>query len=514
MAATGTEGLGLPTTVFDFTGIAKEGADIDERRLLRDERFKKNNAHLYETPDDTGIRDVDKPYIDDMVEKTMEMNAKASRTKKYEDIQAAKNQQAVTAKRIAESRASRERYTKRTDEIRETEEYARNSEMYKRFDETWMQETAMSHENNGEIGEALVYREPVFYEQPKENLMYWVERNASDIIRGAVESEGIKVSREDGTGYGEQWRGLNRETQMKFINASYESGMKTTNFRKAIEYNVMAQMYGTVDLTAPQVNAFNETRDAATQFRAEMNARGVKYEDLASLPEYEGNPTALRQAQELFTFNETVDAMGRQVYAEQMFINTEVGEQTSKTIDQTPAGGAGGGDEPDYAVDHARGMNLKSLIGVSPDTFGGKDAPRVDAAFKANASHNAATGYCSREDSKQALSGSGSLKMVVDGIISQVKYGTDGKPVLDSKGNPVMQRFSVVYKPSENILKKIDAGADVNQYLDQMDAFLVPLDEVQGHIGENELKVMIQKADGQAIYSHNPKTIPQGQYGN
>ena len=71
--ANGTTGLGQDTTVFDFTKLGQTGLFMDEARRQRKQQFVKDNATLYESIDTQGIRDVDKPYINEQVENAMEI---------------------------------------------------------------------------------------------------------------------------------------------------------------------------------------------------------------------------------------------------------------------------------------------------------------------------------------------------------------------------------------------------------------------------------------------------------
>ena len=69
--ANGTAGLGQDTTVFDFSRIGQTGLMMDEAKRQRKAQFVKDNADLYSSIDDSGIREVDMPYINEQVENAM-----------------------------------------------------------------------------------------------------------------------------------------------------------------------------------------------------------------------------------------------------------------------------------------------------------------------------------------------------------------------------------------------------------------------------------------------------------
>ena len=71
--AQGTAGLGQDSTVFDFSNIGRQGLMLDEVKYQANARFKKDNIDLYNDIDDSFIRDVDAPFLNQQVEEYMKL---------------------------------------------------------------------------------------------------------------------------------------------------------------------------------------------------------------------------------------------------------------------------------------------------------------------------------------------------------------------------------------------------------------------------------------------------------
>lgn len=504
--ATGTEGLGLPSTVFDFSGIAEKGLEMEQLRQKKREQFAKDNAFLYDTPDTTLIRDVDSPFINEQAEKAMELNTRAVQTKRPEDIQAARNQMALVSRTVAESRLSRQSYEKAWAEIVKTPEYKRDATMFDRYNQAWAEQTAMTSENKGKVGEALVYQQPVFYEQPEKNLTYFVEQHASDVIRGASESTDTGVSRADGTGWKKGWKGLDQVTRNQMISDSYDANMaKDTEFQQAMEHQVMARYFGTTDLQVNQVARFNEMKEYGDALRQ----KGYEsVEDLRNDSNFANNPRALRMAEEAFTLEAKIDEMGRAIYSEAMRLNTEVGEQTSSFIDQTPTADGDGGSDRQVAIN--RGKDITGLLGSSFSLAQVQDAQGNminDMPKRLNeriAQDGSALGWSSAPNLSKKGIGTGSQGIITGGLISS----------RDKNGN--VEYYVVEYKPSKDAWSKLEASDDIQSWLAQTDARIVPLSEARGRILEKDLELMKQKSDNESLSLQNenkPKEVAQGRYG-
>ena len=93
-------------------------------------------------------------------------------------------------------------------------------------------------------------------------------------------------------------------------------------------------------------------------------------------------------------------------------------------------------------------------------------------------------GYSSTPDMKVFKSGTGSEAVVAGGIVASK---VDGKT----------QYYVVEYKPSPDILAKLDRGEDVSGLLQKTDANLVPLQKSRSRIPQNALALMKAQADAQ-----------------
>ena len=125
-----TAGLGQGTQVFDFTSIGKQGLMLDDRKEAKEQAFYERNKNLYDPMTADGIRDVDAPYINQELERAMELSAIATQTKDPADIQAAKKARVKVASMTQESVEARNSAFKTMAEVRKSPEYSRDKDRF------------------------------------------------------------------------------------------------------------------------------------------------------------------------------------------------------------------------------------------------------------------------------------------------------------------------------------------------------------------------------------------------
>lgn len=494
--ATGTEGLGLSSTVFDFSGISKDEAQMEEVRRNRARQFKSDNQHLYATPDTSMVRDVDRTYLASQTEYATRLNAKAIQTKNPEDIEAARSQMAKVSSQVAVSMASRKSYEEGITKEKTTEAYGRNPKLFDEHGSKWHTETAMTDANGGNIGEAAVYMSPIFYAGPKENLEDIIKVNADVVKTAALESAATGVTNADGTGFTKSKAGINKETQASEIEKSYVNSMRNPDFVNAIDARIMANYFGTTDLTTAHVSKFNEMRDGSAKIGMEY----ASIEELRKDPRFNGDPRALLKAEELYKFNTERDTYGKKYYVDAMMAATSVGDKTTKTTDNAPNVGSGGGigsiagDYPQAQSQPQSGGKDKSsklvdVTGVGWGAFGtdAKGNPTFSRASKEFRSTWLAQGttsaYVGMPKGKQAVIGSGTNRVVVDGVIAL--KDVNGKETL----------WSITYTIAPDIAKKLNnlesGSTEWNDLLTKTEANLVPFSQVQALMTKDERVAMV-----------------------
>lgn len=470
----GTAGLGQGTQVFDFTGIGRQGLMLDDRKEAKEQAAFERNKDLYDPLSADGIRDVDAPYINAELESAMELSAKAAQTNDPADIQAARNARARVSSMTAESVAARNSAFETMADVRKSAEYQRDPARFERHLREQQSSTAMTTDNAGKVGEGIIFQAPTFYNLDK-GLTDFVDKDSQTILRGSYESDAFGKTDATGASESSSKAAVNVQKREELITSNYKSQMiSNPDFKNAVEAQVMSEMYGTTDLDTQQVARFNETRELGKQLRAKYSS----IEDLREDNQFKNDPIARANAEKAFNLENDVYNRGQEMYREAILGKAVKGEQTSEKKSEAQKGDGSGGKygKSDFAVNS--GNTVESVLGnVNIESIPEGLQNRI-------AEKGSMLGYSSTPDMKVFKSGSGTEGVIANGIIA-------------SKVGDKTQYFVVEYKPSPDILAKIERGEDVSDFLQKMDANLVPLQQSRSRIPEVALSYMIAKADAQ-----------------
>lgn len=469
-----TAGLGQGTQVFDFTSIGKQGLMLDDRKEAKEQAFYERNKDLFDPLQADGIRAVDAPYINQQLEEAMELSAKAQQSKDPADIQAAKKARARVSSLTATSVAARQEAYRVDNEIRKTDEFKRDSDRFNQHLQEFERATAMTEANGGNVAmEDVLYKAPVFYNLDK-GLTDFVDADAQKILQGSYESTATGTQEADGTGTSTSTAEVNDQKREELITQNYESQMESNNdFKNAVEAQFMSEYFGTTDLSTDQVSQFNELR----RMGAELTEKYETLEELEADPKLQRNPRALRRAKRAWGIEAEIDNRGYEMYREAILGKSEKGTQFSEKTDKSKKGGDGGKyANADFAVN--KGNTVESILGnVNTENIPTSLLNRI-------AEQGSMLGYASTPDMKVFKSGTGSEAVVAGGIVASK---VDGKT----------RYYVVEYKPSPDILAKLDRGEDVSGLLQKTDANLVPLQKSRSRIPQNALALMKAQADAQ-----------------
>lgn len=469
-----TAGLGQGTQVFDFTSIGKQGLMLDDRKEAKEQAFYDRNKDLFDPLQADGIRAVDAPYINQQLENAMELSAKAQQSKDPADIQAAKKARARVSSLTATSVAARQEAYRVDGEIRKTDEFKRDSDRFNQHLQEFERATAMTEANGGNVAmEDVLYKAPVFYNLDK-GLTDFVDADAGKILQGSYESKAFGKENADGTGSSSSTAQVNEQKREELITQNYESQMESNNdFKNAVEAQFMSEYFGTTDLSTDQVSQFNELR----RMGAELSNQYETLEDLEADPRLQRDPRAMRRAKRAWGIEAEIDNRGFEMYREAILGKADKGKQTSVKIDESESGQKGGKyGNADFAVN--AGNTVESVLGnVNMENVPTDLKNRI-------AEEGSMLGYSSTPDMKVFKSGTGSEAVVAGGIVA-------------SKVNGKTQYYVVEYKPSPDILAKLDRGEDVSGLLQKTDANLVPLQKSRSRIPQNALSLMKAQADAQ-----------------
>lgn len=471
--ANGTTGLGQDATVFDFTKLGQTGLFMDEARRQRKQQFVKDNATLYEGIDTQGVREVDKPYINEQVENAMELSALAQKTRNPEDAQKA---------RLAMDKASRLAKTSQTAslqhfntfaEFKKTAEYNRDPQRYERYYREHQNATAFTSNNDGQIStDNLLFEAPTFLEVEK-SMSDFIGADATTVINASYERTAFNTTHISGRIEGEDKAEINVEKKDAAIQELYMGQMHSdTDFREAVEAQVMADYFGTTDLATQQTAKFQEMREYGRELTEQY---GDDIEALKADRRFVNNPVALAQAEEAYNMENSIVERGYELYYDAVAAKAKKGTNFSE-VDNEAAGVKSQGYDPDkdYALntgataEEALGGNIKIKNNAMTDL------------------ENSTVGYSSIQGMKLRARGSGAQKVLVGGVLAQKK--SDGS----------FEYFAVEYQPSPDILTKIEEGGDAASLLAQVDANVVPIDAARAGIPSQEISQLKQNAFLQA----------------
>ena len=469
-----TAGLGQGTQVFDFTGIGKQGLMLDDRKEAKEQAAFERNKDLYDPISADGIRDVDAAYINAELENAMQLSAQAAQTNDPADVQAARNARSKVSSLTAESVAARNSAFETMAEVRKTAEYQRDPARFEQHLREQQQSTAMNSNNGGKVGENIIFQAPTFYNLDK-GLTDFVDKDSQTILRGSYESDANASTDATGAGEASSVAAVNVQRREQLITDNYQSQMVSNpDFKNAIEAQVMSEMYGTTDLDTQQVARFNETRELGQQLRAKYSS----VEELLEDNQFKNDPIARANAEKAFNLENDVYNRGQEMYREAILGKAVKGQQTSsKTSEAQKDEGSGKYGKSDFAVNS--GNTIESVLGnVSLQSIPDDLQNRI-------AEKGSMLGYSSTPDMKVFKSGSGTEGVIAKGLIAS--KNAEGKT----------QYFVVEYKPSPDIIAKVERGEDVSDLLQKMDANLVPLQKSRSRIPEIALSYMKAKADAQ-----------------
>ena len=466
--ANGTTGLGQGNQVFDFSNLGQAGLAYDARQYAKKQEFVKQNADLYNAVDASGIRDVDSPYINQELEKAMELASTAQKTMNPEDAQRAKNAMAAVSSLAATSKAALTQETESYGKLRETPEYARNSTLYTDHLTQHRQSTAMTSANQGQVGQGILYQAPVMYDTEK-SVAQFAAVDAEKVLRGALESSGRTVTNADGTSKGWSLSDVDPKIKGELIAQTYGTQMESNKeFRLAVEAQFMGDLYGKEDLTDGDVQAFTQLRDYGNEIRSKYRS----VEDLEADPEFANNPFARRRAVQAFNLENELDQYGQRVYTEAVDPRATKGKQSKSSKSDAKSGGSGDGKNllDDLALNS--GTSVSGVLGNV----------KIKGAVPNTA--NQQIGYASAPKTKAYSSGSGEQRIVTGGVIAK------------KVGNSV-EYFAVEYKPSEDIMTKVKeleaSGASesaISTLLQKTDATLTQIKGGYSRIPSGDLRLM------------------------
>jgi hypothetical protein len=480
--ANGTTGLGLDQTVFDFSGIAEFGLQLDAmneaKREKKSQKFKTQyGSKLQEKPEVTMVRDVDKEFLESVKDEYMEAATKAQLSEDPADAQKALEIQTTLSKQIRESQIINEQDFRTLEAINASDDPA----YYKGEWEARRKETALSKEKD------FVARE--------DSYQYIAKK---DIVQGSLYETALKdvaLVREMGTYQHTSETGTSvtrfqKDKAEAKANSLYDNF--TANNQLAQELNKEAyfqERFGNIDrFTDEDSQKMNEMMDKSKAIRKIYSSE----EDIKNDPSLNSDPAAQRDALELFNLPKTIDEFGRE-----KFVNTlvEKAEIRDRVQERRATGATGGEDAADYGANY--GTSFEFLLGEEADL---SEVGNVTGS---------ALGKASTKGGTLKSIGKGTNAVYYEGITAVIPKDAE----FDEEGNIIGDK-QITYLlntrvPAEGQLAQLVANSkNKNLTPDEMFDFIdyklkpVRLGTMKGDIPQGQLNAMMAIARNQAMMQH------------
>jgi hypothetical protein len=349
--ANGTTGLGLDQTVFDFSGIAEFGLQLDAmneaKREKKSQKFKTQyGSKLQEKPEVTMVRDVDKEFLEASKDEYMEAATKAQLSEDPADAQRALELQSTLSRQIKESQMINEQDFRTLEVITASDDPA----YYRGEWETRRKETALSKDKD------FIAREDSYQYIPKKDIA------PSSLNEMALQD--VVLVREMGTYQHTDEKGTSvtrfqKDKAEAKANSLYDEFTKSPTNQKVVEEAYFQKRFGDIDrFTDEDVTEMNNMLNQSKDIIAEYE----KIENIEKDPYLKANPAEMRRVKDLFNLPQDIDNFGRERWVNTLVEKAEVRDRTQEG---RATGATTGEDGSDYGINAA--YSFEGLLGEGAD---------------------------------------------------------------------------------------------------------------------------------------------------
>lgn len=471
--ANGTAGLGQNATVFDFSGIAEFGLQVDamaqQRAEKKSAKFQAGNKDLLDPMSKVGIRDIDKPFIEKKYAQFMDASTEAYRTEDAAAAQKARAMKAELAELISTSQAYQKSWIDGQASTYNSESYKTEPQMYEERMEWYKNNTAMNEQNGGAVGDAGFFFHTELTDYAPKDI------NAEALaIAGQVKNASYdQTSTPNSEGGNTSVKTFNEDKYAQNMEIQWNNFLNTENADALLFENYMIKEYGGRSKFDPkEVKAMKDRLAYGKQLRSQG------YESVDDI--YESNefsPLEKAKAVKAFAMEDDMLSMGREIFESTVYGAIQEGTQYSKT--KGSGGGDGQSEEAKYGAN--MGTTFEQLLGTQADTS-------KIAGFQ----EGTALGMSSTKSGATKSIGKGKNETFYEGITVAI----------DPDGNK--QYYINSWIPDASDWEKIqalrDGGATIDDIMSEVKFVLTPqpLTKFKGDIPQGELAQMVSIAEKQA----------------
>lgn len=409
--ADGTTGLGQPTTVFDFSGIAQLGLQIDQineqRAQKRSAKFEASNKDIMDTQGISlgKVRDVDRAYLQKKLNEFQDLAAQAYRTEDPAIAQQARALKSQIAERVSVSA------TLQSNDFAESAKFAEAEDRgyYINQLNQHRQSTAMTDENDGLIDPVAVKYTFV----PERDLIKGNLADATATYVGAVKETATTTTAEGTTR-------TSRDRVLSEANKKYDVFSQTAEGKLYVKEAYFQDKFGIERFKESDTVRMEEMIAASEQLH-------TQFDNVEQIQEaYKNDKARAREMTELFNLKNDMDDWGRNKFVTELEARIGYADRQAKKAE-----GPSKYEELRGKMALSSGKSLSEAVAnfeVTEDS--------VPEGFDATK----AVGYASVPNMGLKASAKGEFNKVFQGVVH-----SDG------------EEYAIIAEPSDNFIQEINA---------------------------------------------------------
>ena len=483
--ADGTAGLGQGTTVFDFSGIGKLGLQIDEMQRQKEEKksakFQRSSEGAMDGVSISGVRENDKPYLNNKYNEWMETATQAMQTEDPALLAKANTLKSELSQRVSESQSYQKSWLTGMEKTVNSTSYKQQPSMYDDRMEWYKTNTAMTDENNGQVGDdGYFFHQELIDYAPKD-----IVSIAGDYV-GAVKQAATETTSFSGPEGGSSKTVINEKAALESVDKQFEVFLQSENQQELLFENYMIKESGRSYFEPKDVKAFQDRLALGEQLKN-------KYTDLDALKQdMKDSPLQLAQAEKAWNMEAEMVAYGKDNFTKAIMANMDLGKKQSTTVKDPDAGAKDAQAESDK-YGYSGGQKWSDIVGEDADLSKVGEVPEDFSIGKSSTKGGALRSF-----------GKGKNATYYEGLSAMISPDFE----VDEEGNVVDGEIRFLLNtrvPAESDLEQIiqaqKDGKTGAELLELVDFTLQPvsLGTMEGDIPKGELKMMKKLAIQEAL---------------
>lgn len=482
--ANGTEGLGQPKHVFDFSGIGELGLQIDQMQEQKRERksakFQSAAKGATEGVQISGVRDNDLPYLNESYQEWMQTATQAMQTEDPAMLSKANAMKAKLAGDIANSQRYQQSWLGGIEKTTGSTSYKQQPSLYEERMDWYKQNTAMTKDNQGQVGDAGFYFHQELIDYAPKDIVTW----SKDYV-GAVKQAATDTTSFSGPEGGSSKTVINEKAALESVDKQWNVFLQREDNNELLFENYMVKETGRSWFEPNDVAQFQQRLELGQELKSKFNSIDDMRQSMKN------SPLQLAKAEKAWNMEQEMVDYGKEVFTEGIMANMDLGKKQSVTIKDPNAGKTGESEFDKYG--YSQGQTWEEVLGEDAILDEAGEVPQDYSIGKASTKGGALRSI-----------GKGKNATYYEGLSAVVSPDFE----VDEDGNVVDGEISWLLNtrvPAAGELQQLIEGqkqglegADLLEFVD-FDLKPVPLSTMEGDIPRGELRIMKQLAIKQAL---------------